>query len=91
MEPKFKPGDKVLIARKHWTWNLDGKMDHWLGNVMTIKESFGNINANSYEMVEDKCEYGGWYWREECLEPATAHIDPVEITEGELLSALEVM
>lgn len=65
---RFNVGDKVVVARKGITWNTNGKMDKWLGRVMTIryKEDY------SYQMEEDKNENDGdgWWWADENLEPA---------------------
>lgn len=61
----LKPGDKVVIVSE-WKdpvngWqNHEGKMDHWLGQVMTIL-SIGEAFAF---MIEDKEERKGigWTW-----------------------------
>lgn len=55
-------GDKVKIV-DHWSpgciQNCSGKMDHWLGAVMTVR------NLNPLLMEEDRDEWcGGWYWNE---------------------------
>lgn len=67
---KYKVGDKVRIISK---WPEDGsahqnpfgKMDSWLGKVMTIDE----VSGGYYLMREDKGERprGGWAWRESCI------------------------
>lgn len=64
---KFKVGDKVRIVDK-WvagcSENIEGKMDKWLGKVMTVRA----IENGCYRMEEDSNEYcGGWYWREPCI------------------------
>ena len=77
----LKPGDKVKIIDA-WlpkegeddAWgpcdeNEEGRMDHWLGKVMTVREV--NIFSNDVEMVEDIHEgiYGcGWYWNRYCID-----------------------
>lgn len=85
---KFQPGDRVLIARKHHSWNGEGLMDHWLGKEMTILEYNG---GGYYKMVEDQDEWRGhgWSWIESCLEPVDEIL--VEFEESDILSLLEVM
>lgn len=65
---KLKVGDKVCIAKKKqgFVWNSDGKMDKWLGKVMTIRE----LGMNCVLMEEDKKEYygNGWNWFPEMIE-----------------------
>lgn len=65
---RFKVGDKVLVAHKGATWNMDGKMDKWLGRVMTIRYR----DEDGYRMEEDQNENDGdgWWWSDEDLEPA---------------------
>jgi hypothetical protein len=67
MKQEFKVGDKVRVAKRHWTFNVLGKMDKWIGHVMTIRE----IGFTAAEMEEDKNENDarGWDWNYECLEP----------------------
>ena len=67
MKQEFKVGDKVRVAKRHWTFNVLGKMDKWIGHVMTIRE----IGFTSTKMEEDKNENDarGWDWNYECLEP----------------------
>lgn len=64
---KYKVGDKVRIVSK---WRKDchendaGRMDKWLGKVMTISKIYGNC----YRMKEDENEsLGGWYWYEAAI------------------------
>ena len=68
MKMRFEVGDKVIVARKGTTWNTNGKMDKWLGRVMTI----GYKDEDSYQMEEDQNENDGdgWWWSDEDLEPA---------------------
>lgn len=60
---KYKVGDKVRIVSK---WgegchqNPKGKMDKWLGKVMTISY----VGEIIYRMVEDARE---WVWTENCI------------------------
>lgn len=71
---KYKIGDKVRIKKVEecdgsLTWNHNGEMDHWCGQIMTIRE----IDPDGdYRMEEDINENnGGWFWKEEWLEPIT--------------------
>ena len=66
---KYKVGDRVRIVDQ-WVegccQNTDGRMDHWLGQIMTIRD----VRCDSYKMEEDKEESyrgGGWYWSEACI------------------------
>lgn len=77
MEMRFNVGDKVVVARKGETWNMDGEMDKWLGRVMTI----GYSDEDGYQMEEDQNENNGegWWWSEEDLEPAEFAIQVTKI------------
>lgn len=60
---RLEPGTRVRI-KDHWesgTQNSFGRMDHWLGEIMTIRSCYGE---SSYRMEEDAEEqYGdGWVW-----------------------------
>ena len=68
MEMRFEVGDKVIVARKGTMWNTNGKMDKWLGRIMTIRYKY----EDSYQMEEDQNENDGvgWWWSDEDLEPA---------------------
>ncbi len=65
---QYNVGDKVRIVS---AWgpdccqNVEGKMDHWLGQVMTIRECAGS----GYRMEEDQDENddGGWYWSDDMI------------------------
>ena len=64
-KPPFTVEDKVkIVDHRNWHWNSEGKMDHWMGKIMTIKTKY---NRWSYEMVEDSTENGntGWGWTNE--------------------------
>lgn len=73
---KLKDGDKVkIVDEKTGTgWNTHGKMDKWLGKIMTIRAMAGPGIAL---MREDAAENnGGWYWNSHMIdrkvdEPAT--------------------
>ena len=62
----YKVGDKVRIV-DHRTDNMNplGKMDKWLGKVMTIRECL----LPGYRMEEDCGKYGGpgWYWDDDMI------------------------
>lgn len=70
MKTKYKVGEQVRIV-DHWDphgacmENREGKMDKYLGTVMTIMSVVGDI----YEMEEDKVDrYGrGWMWNDACI------------------------
>ena len=65
---KYKVGDKVRIVSK-WgegcCQNPTGRMDKWLGKVMTVRD----VGITLYRMVEDieDNESGGWVWTENCI------------------------
>lgn len=69
---KYKVGDKVIIVSE---WgegcyqNCEGKMDKWLGKVMTIRNITRNRSKQAYSMKEDQTEnFGnGWYWNDACI------------------------
>ena len=61
----IKVGDKVRIKKfseRPSHWDNHGKMDKWMGKVMTVKDKV----SNRFFMEEDKCErpISGWAWRE---------------------------
>lgn len=65
-----KVGDKVRISeatRTHSYRNLDGKMDKYIGTIMTIRA----VDGDCYKMVEDsdECLCNGWSWYEETVKP----------------------
>lgn len=73
---KYKPGDKVRIVKqwgKNSYQNGAGKMDHWLGKVMTVYECDTRRMEGYYHMREDAGEYyhgplHGWNWYENMIE-----------------------
>ena len=81
---KYKAGDKVRIVSK---WgkgcheNADGKMDKWLGKVMTVRD----VGITLYRMVEDieDNESGGWAWTENCIAGLACENKIVITSDGE--------
>ena len=73
---KYKPGDKVRIVKqwgKNSYQNDVGKMDHWLGKVMTVYECDTSHIRDCYHMREDAGEWHhgllhGWSWYESMIE-----------------------
>lgn len=71
----YKVGDKVRIVSK-WNKNTEendeGKMDKYLGTVMTIRRVYVNRDGEAfYDMEEDAGDrpFGlGWNWNEHCIE-----------------------
>lgn len=65
---RFKVGDKVIVKSfyerpKHW--NIYGRMDHWMGRIVTIRDGHRN-GVNPYSIEEDtkEGEDYGFGWRE---------------------------
>ena len=81
---KYKVGDKVRIVSK---WgkgccpNPNGKMDKWLGKVMTVRY----VGITIYRMVEDTedNEWGGWVWTENCIAGLACEKKIVITSDGE--------
>lgn len=60
---KYNVGDKVrIISERGELWNYEGKMDKYMGTVMTIRgKAYGHDGL--YRMEEDMHENGGgWCW-----------------------------
>lgn len=80
---KYKVGDKVRIVSK-WSkgccQNSRGKMDKWLGKVMTVRY----VGDLAYRMVEDSTENGGygWFWNENCIAGLACENKIVITTDG---------
>ena len=80
---KYKVGDKVRIVSK-WgegcNQNLKGKMDKWLGKVMTVRDA----GVAFCSMVEDSTENGGygWFWTENCIAGLACEKKIVITTDG---------
>lgn len=66
---KYKVGDKVRIVSewgKGCRQNTDGKMDKWLGKVMTIRK----VRPHDYYLMEEdknECDGIGWRWFDACI------------------------
>ena len=80
---KYKVGDRVRIVSK-WgdgcNQNLKGKMDKWLGKVMTVRDA----GVAFCSMVEDSTENGGygWFWNENCIAGLACENKIVITTDG---------
>lgn len=75
---KYKVGDKVRIVSewgKGCYQDPKGKMDNWLGKVMTVNY----VGEILYRMVEDS-EY--WGWTENCIEGLACENKIVITTDG---------
>lgn len=79
---KYKVGDRVRIVDK-WVEgcreNSEGFMDHWLGQVMTIR----SIDSDCYRMKEDENDRTvpgyGWYWYEPSIAGFANEAEPSDI------------
>lgn len=64
------PGIRVQIVSKRngGLWNLEGKMDHWLGQCMTVRSI--SRSTEYMRMEEDQNEHNrnGWSWYPEMIE-----------------------
>ena len=66
-------GMKVKIVDQwnaHTCQNPDGRMDRWLGQIVTVAEVQLGSNGDGYIFIEeDKLEdYGHWYWNKHCID-----------------------
>ena len=81
---RYKVGDKVRIVSK---WGKGcfhsptGRMDKWLGKIMTVR----CVGESWYKMVEDRREYfgGGWVWTENCIAGLACENKIVITSDGE--------
>ena len=81
---KYKVGDKVRIVSewgKGCCQSLNGKMDKWLGKIMTVRY----VGITLYKMVEDieDNEWGGWVWSENCIAGLACENKIVITSDGE--------
>lgn len=76
---KYKVGDKVRIKADspRFGWNTSGKMDKWVGKIMTIRLI---IEDNYFLMEEDQNENNGlgWSWYVEDLEKVEQRKEDME-------------
>ena len=77
---KFKVGDKVIVksfSKRPVHWNPDGKMDEWIGKIVTIRSGY----EVSYSIEEDKTENEGigWRWKESDFLPIPKPGDKVKL------------
>jgi len=97
---KYKVGDKVRIVSK-WNnksmENLEGLMDKWLGQIMTIDECGKNVRGDSYyRMKEHNHE---WAWNDyciegladECTQTITITADKITLSGGNILCKAEIL
>lgn len=99
---KLKVGDKVQIVKDYDRsfmgcirdgWNVDGKMDKWLGKVMTIRKlESGSFGGAYVRMEEDKNEHMGygWMWSSNMIEnKVEAHKETIIVikTDGKTVTA----
>ena len=91
MSTRYNVGDRVVIVSERTSsMNDEGKMDKYLGTVMTIRE-VGNTGNSflPYSMVEDAedrfCNYRkGWIWGDEMINhEATARLHNGETAKPE--------
>lgn len=74
---KYKAGDKVrIINERAGIMNPWGKMDCYLGQVMTIEK----IDGDSYSMKEDG---GIWCWYDEMIQGYADDFEPWKVDELE--------
>lgn len=80
---KYKVGDKVRIVNERVKgMNSDGKMDCWLGKVMTINEVIEDYKRCPYKMKEDE-RY--WSWSNDMI----AGLAEPELTAEEVLRIMK--
>lgn len=72
MTPKFelKPGTKVRVRnydKRPFSWNSEGKMDKYIGKVVTVRAIVGK-QVKIKEDENENCN-NGWYWHVEDFVP----------------------
>lgn len=98
MEARYQPGNQVRIID---AWgpeedfqNDEGKMDHWLGQTMTIREIESTPRQGvCYRMEEDKDEWDGpgWLWPERFIAGLEAESPPPVSQQAIDLQAFETL
>lgn len=87
---KYKVGDRVRIVDewpKEGGQNRKGKMDKWLGKVMTVR---GFSLFDTYKMAEDTHENDGdgWYWYDRFIAGLANDTDKIVVTsDGKTITA----
>lgn len=91
----YKIGDVVQIIDfdefiKCRGRNYNGRMDHWAGKMMTIRDIDGD---NKYFMEEDIDEYhhnrkSGWVWYDYMIK-GIVDINVINLNQNDLLNFLE--
>lgn len=77
---KYKAGDRVrIVSERTKNMNQDGKMDCWLGKIMTVRNVVDEYKR--YEMSEDSCR---WVWDDDMI----AGLAEPEMTAEEVLKIL---
>ena len=66
----YKPGDQVQIKNKRGIgWNSNGKMDHWMGKILTLRCKASDGDWRMEEDIKERDGHG-WRWSEDDFEPA---------------------
>ena len=75
---KYKVGDKVRIVKEkpERNWNSEGRMDKWLGEIMTIESV---LDFENYKMKEDG---GLWYWEDHMIEGKVTEMKKSDLIAG---------
>ena len=77
---RFKVGEKVIVrsfSKRPCYWRGDGKMDKWMGKVVTIKSD--GINYYSINEDEEENSGDGWAWQETDFLPLPKPGDKVKL------------
>lgn len=74
---KLKVGDKVKIVdrRVGYGWSSSGKMDKWLGKIMTIRTPFDGICVQMEEDVGEPQALESWCWYPRMIDCKVDEID----------------
>lgn len=87
----LNPGDQVKIVDR-WVksadgimkWNELGRMDKYLGTMMTVV-GFADEDCDSLRMAEDQ---GDWWWYPEMLDCVVSQEELIPASETELMDML---